>query len=111
MPSNHEKNIEKHRDAAAKRDKETFQRIDQTIQYLIKTGQEINFKTVSEHAGVSKAYLYLHQNIRELIETIVKKQEAATPELTPEKANTHVYEYYLRPHCRERGNIESNQEF
>jgi methylase of polypeptide subunit release factors len=106
MPSNHEINTERIRKTSTKRDMETFQRIDKTIQYLIKTGQEINFKSVSEQAGVSKAYLYLHQNIRELIETIMKKQETASSELTAEKVNSHAYEYYATPEWAVRRLLE-----
>jgi hypothetical protein len=102
----HEKSIGKHQSASAKRDQETFQRIDKTIQYLIKTGQEINFKTVSEHAGVSTAYIYSHQNIRELIEAIIKKQEAVSPEPAAEKADRHAHEYYATPEWAVRRLLE-----
>ena len=106
MPGDHERNTEKVRNKATKRETETLQRVDKTIQYLIKTGQEINFKTVSEHAGVSTAYLYLHQNIRELIESFIKKQESASSELTAEKAHTHAYEYYATPEWAVRRLLE-----
>lgn len=73
MPSNHERDTEGLKNTAIKRSKETFQRVDKTIQHLIKTGQKINFNSVSEQAGVSKTYLYNHQAIRDRIETLRKQ--------------------------------------
>lgn len=75
MPSNHKRNTEGLRNTAIKRSKETSQKVDKTIQYLIKSGQRINFNSVSEQAGVSKTYLYNHQDIRDRIEALRKKQE------------------------------------
>ena len=75
MPSNHERNTEGLRNTAIKRSKEASQRVDKSIQHLIKTGQKINFNSVSEQARVSKTYLYNHQDIRDRIETLRKQQE------------------------------------
>ncbi|MHB8065477.1 MAG: DUF6262 family protein [Ruminiclostridium sp.] len=53
----------------------TIKKVDATIQKLIKNKDRINFNSVSMESGVSKAYLYNNQGIRERIETLRKQQE------------------------------------
>ncbi len=78
MVSDHTRNTQGLKDYAVKRQKETAKKVDQAIQHLIKTKGKINFNSVSEQAGVSKAYLYGHPEIRERIETL-RKQQAGLP--------------------------------
>ena len=49
--------------------------MDDAIQRLIKNKGKVNFNSVSEESGVSKAYLYTHPDIRDRIETLRKQQE------------------------------------
>lgn len=54
---------------------ETAKKVDEVIQLLIKTQGCINFSSVSERSGVSKAYLYRHQAIRARIEALRNQQQ------------------------------------
>ncbi|WP_051758171.1 DUF6262 family protein [Rossellomorea vietnamensis] len=51
------------------------QKVDQAIQRLIKTKDKINFNQVVMESGVSKAFLYNNQEIRNRIEGLRKQQE------------------------------------
>lgn len=50
-------------------------KVDEAIKRLIKTKARINFNRVSTESGVSKAYLYDNQEIKNRIETLRKQQE------------------------------------
>lgn len=54
---------------------ETAKKVDEVIKLLIKTKGSINFSSVSERSGVSKAYLYNHQAIRARIEALRNQQQ------------------------------------
>jgi hypothetical protein len=56
----------------------TFQKIDEAIQRLIRASENINFNSVASEAGVSKATLYNHKELRERIEGL-RKQQAHSP--------------------------------
>jgi hypothetical protein len=51
------------------------QKVDQAIQRLMKTKEKINFNQVAMESGVSKAFLYNNQEIRNRIEGLRKQQE------------------------------------
>jgi hypothetical protein len=53
----------------------TIKKVDAAIKKIIKEKGRINFNSVSMEAGVSKAYLYNHSDVRERIETLRKQQE------------------------------------
>ena len=53
----------------------TLKKVDAAIQRLIKEKDRINFNSVSMESGVSKAYLYNNQGIRERIKTLRKQQQ------------------------------------
>lgn len=57
------------------RRKRTDQRVDDAIKRLIIAQKPINFNSVSQESGVSKATLYNHSNIRERIERLRTQQE------------------------------------
>lgn len=57
------------------RRQKTNQRVDDAIKRLITTQEPINFNSVSQESGVSKATLYNHSNIRERIERLRTQQE------------------------------------
>ena len=62
-----QRNIEGLRDNAQKKAAATEQRAEAAIALLIKEQRPINFKTVAETAGISTAWLYEHEVIKERI--------------------------------------------
>ncbi|KXI79846.1 transposase [Bacillus cereus] len=56
----------------------TSQKVDEAIQRLLRTSQNINFNSVANEAGISKATLYNNRNFRERIESL-RQQQAQTP--------------------------------
>lgn len=75
MASNHIRNTEGLLGFSQKKQLETAQRVDKSIKELIKLKGKINFNSVAAEAGVSKAYLYKHHEIRERIDMLRKQQE------------------------------------
>jgi Family of unknown function (DUF6262) len=65
------KNIHAQRKAA------TYQKVDEAIKRLIRAKGVINFNSVSNESGVSKATLYNNLDIRERIETLRLQQSIA----------------------------------
>ncbi|MEK4510854.1 DUF6262 family protein [Paenibacillus sp. FSL K6-2524] len=59
----------------AQRKTNTLEKVDQAIKRLLRA---INFNSVSEESGVSKASLYNHSDIRERIESL-RRQQSQTP--------------------------------
>ncbi|MGB3310359.1 MAG: DUF6262 family protein [Nodosilinea sp.] len=55
---------------AQKKRQETFERVEKGIQQLVKEKRVINFNTVAEASGVSKAWLYKESDIRDRIEQL-----------------------------------------
>jgi hypothetical protein len=53
----------------------TLKKVNTAIQSLIKAKERINFNSISMESGVSKAYLYKNQELRERIESLRKQQE------------------------------------
>ena len=78
MSGKHQRNTEGMEKHARQKSEETAKKVDKAIQRLIKAGEKINFNSVSLEAGVSKSYLYTHQEIKERIENL-RKQQAAAP--------------------------------
>jgi AcrR family transcriptional regulator len=60
-----------------KRKANTLEKVDQAIKILIRANKGINFNSVSEESGVSKASLYNHIDIRERIESLRDQQSKA----------------------------------
>ncbi|MDO6634425.1 DUF6262 family protein [Bacillus thuringiensis] len=48
----------------------TSQKIDEAIQRLVRANQNINFNSVANESGISKATLYNNQKFRKRIETL-----------------------------------------
>jgi hypothetical protein len=67
--------IEALQKAAALKAKEAAERVDQTLEKMVKEGHSINFQTVAQTANVSTAYLYKQTEIRERIETLRNQQK------------------------------------
>ena len=55
------------RKSAEYRANAAFQRSMNAIQALVNGGRQVTFASVSEQAGVSRTYLYGHQELRQLI--------------------------------------------
>lgn len=54
--------------------------MDEAIQRLIKASENINFNSIAGEAGISKATLYNHQELRERINGL-RKQQGLAPTL------------------------------
>jgi hypothetical protein len=61
---------------AQKKKEATLQKVNESIQKLIKDKAKINFNSVSMESGVTKTYLYNNHEIRDRIETLRKQQES-----------------------------------
>lgn len=61
----------------AQRKASTLEKVDQAIKRLLRANKSINFNSVSEESGVSKASLYNHSDIRERIESLRRQQSQA----------------------------------
>lgn len=57
---------------------QTIQKVDEAIKRLIRSSGSINFNSVASEAGLSKATLYNHKEIRNRIEGL-RKQQGQTP--------------------------------
>ena len=55
---------------AKQRAEQKLQKVDHAITTLIRENKPVNFNTVARVAGVTKAYLYNHSQLRERIETL-----------------------------------------
>lgn len=75
MKSKHIRNTEGVKKHTQMKSQEATQKVDKAIQHLIKTKAKINFNQVAMESGVSKAFLYNNQEIRNRIEGIRKQQE------------------------------------
>lgn len=61
-----------------KRKENTCQKVDQAIKRLVRANGNINFNSVANEAGVAKATLYNHSDIRERIEDLRQQQVKGT---------------------------------
>lgn len=61
-----------------KRKEHTHQKVDQAIKRLVRANGNINFNSVASEAGVAKATLYNHSDIRERIEDL-RLQQVKSP--------------------------------
>ncbi|MFD5854035.1 DUF6262 family protein [Cytobacillus pseudoceanisediminis] len=59
------------------RKKATKKKVDEAIKRLTKSSKAINFNSVAKEAGVSKATLYNHSEIKERINFLRNQQEKA----------------------------------
>ena len=75
MRSKHIRNTEGVKKHAQMKSQEAAQKVDKAIQSLIKTKAKINFNQVAMESGVSKAFLYNNQEIRNRIDRLRKQQE------------------------------------
>ncbi|MBL3644240.1 transposase [Bacillus sp. RHFB] len=64
----------------AQRKANTYHKVDEAIKRLIRANERINFNSVSNEAGVTKATLYNNVDIRERIE-VLRQQQSQAPTL------------------------------
>jgi thiamine kinase-like enzyme len=67
----------------------TRKKVDDSIKRLIRANDTINFNSVAEEAGISKATLYNNPEIRERIESL-REQQAQVP--TPKQVKREMNE-------------------
>ncbi|AOR24289.1 DUF6262 family protein [Clostridium taeniosporum] len=58
---------------AKEKKEKTLNKVDLAIRTLIKNQKNINFNSVAQTSGVSKAYLYNNKDVRNRIETLREK--------------------------------------
>jgi hypothetical protein len=72
----------------AQRKASTLEKVDQAITRLLRVNKSINFNSVSEESGVSKASLYNHSDIRQRIEYLrCQQSQAPTPKQIKREMN------------------------
>lgn len=62
------------RSAAEQKKNDALERTDKAISQMVKEGKKINFHTVAEAAGLSVAYLYKYDSIKQRIDQLRKQQ-------------------------------------
>ncbi len=62
----------------AERKNNTHKKVDEAVQRLIRANKNINFNSVSQESGLTKATLYNNTDIREKIEAL-RQQQAQVP--------------------------------
>ncbi len=67
--------IEALQEAAAQKAQEAHERVETTLERMIKQNQKINFQTVAHSANLSTAYLYKHEEIKNRIITLRDQQK------------------------------------
>jgi hypothetical protein len=75
MTTTHERNTDGLVNHAHRKSQKTAEKVDEAIQRLIKNKGKVNFNSISEESGVSKAYLYTHPDLRNRIEALRKQQD------------------------------------
>lgn len=62
----------------AERKNNTHKKVDEAVQRLIRANKDINFNSVSQESGLTKATLYNNADIRERIE-VLRHQQSQVP--------------------------------
>jgi hypothetical protein len=79
-----ERRAEVLRHAAQAKHAAATKRAEVALRKLIKTGAQINFRTVANAAGVSVDFLYRHPELRARIEHLRSRQQNTPPPAAPE---------------------------
>jgi biotin operon repressor len=82
----HERNVDGLRQNAQKKRQQALEKTEQGIRQLLKSSRPVNFETVAEVAGVSKAWLYRETEIKERIEQLRAQGTGKTPVVSKPKA-------------------------
>ena len=78
----HRRNVDGLRQHAQKKRLEAIQRTDEAIRLLLQEQRPINFKTVAETAGVTTAWLYREESIKQRIFHF--RQQSGSQKQTPQ---------------------------
>ncbi len=70
----HERNVNGLRESAKQRSQEALKQTDAAINRLVKEGKKITFQSIAKAAGVSVAYLYKYDSIKQRINQLRKQQ-------------------------------------
>jgi Family of unknown function (DUF6262) len=73
--------------AAERKRQDALKRTNQAITKLVKSGQKITFVAVAEAAGVSVAYLYKYDDLKERIAHLKAQQEGKLKPIKPQAAS------------------------
>jgi len=82
-----ERNVEGLAIAAQRKRQETLEKVEQGIQKLVKEQKVINFNTVAQASGVSKAWLYKESGIKTRIEHL-RANNSKTKEIPPKQKSS-----------------------
>ncbi|MFN6539340.1 MAG: DUF6262 family protein [Nostoc sp. EkiNYC01] len=82
-----ERNVEGLAIAAQRKRQEAFEKVEQGIQKLLKERKVINFNTVAQASGVSKAWLYKESEIKTRIEHL-RTNNSKTKEIPPKQKSS-----------------------
>lgn len=72
----HKRNTDGLSQSAQHKSESALERTNKAISQMVKSSQKINFHTVAETAGVSIAYLYRHEEIKQRIDQLRKQQSS-----------------------------------
>ena len=72
----HERNVSGLKESAQQRKKLTLEQTNNAISQMVKSGKKINFHSVAEAAGVSVAYLYKYEELKQRIDQLRKQQSS-----------------------------------
>lgn len=75
------------KEASDRKRLEALDKTNQAIAVLVKEGKRITFPAVAQAAGVSVAYLYKYDDLRERIDQLRKQQNQATQPSQPQPAS------------------------
>jgi len=73
--------------AAERKRQDALERTNQAITKLVREGKKITFTAVAEAAGVSVAYLYKYDDLKERIDHLKTQQEKASKPVQPQPAS------------------------
>ena len=92
---NWERNTEAMTAAAKRRAQEARRKVDGALASLLTTNRPLNFTSVANAAGVTKAYLYSKPDIRDRIETLRQQQGGAQAREPAPKGRTEASKVML----------------
>lgn len=89
------------------RKEKTYIKVDEAIKRLVRANENINFNSVASEAGVAKATLYNHSDLRERIETLRQQQsQSLTQQQIKRKMNDNNKEALIESLKRKNKKLE-----
>lgn len=86
----HQRRVEALRQAAAAKRRAAVHRAETGLRKLIKTGEEVNFRSAARAGGVSLDFLYAHPDLRQRIESLRSQQQPARPVQPPSDGDNNL---------------------